>query len=126
MDFDTVRTLALTFPGVEESTMYGATAFKLRGKLLSCTPTNKSAEPDSFAVRIGIDDRAELIETAPETYYVTDHYAPYPMVLVRLSRIDPAALKDLLGMAYRFVDSAKPLSKSRRRRAKPTRAKPTA
>jgi putative YjhG/YagF family dehydratase len=38
-------------------------------------------------------------------YYVTDHYVNYPTVLVRLSRIDRDSLRDLLGMAWRFVSS---------------------
>jgi len=42
---------------------------------------------------------------APETYYVTDHYRNYPMVLVRLSRIRVDELRDLLGASWRFVTS---------------------
>jgi hypothetical protein len=72
---------------------------------------NKSAEPGSLAVRIGIDQRAELVETAPDVYYFTDHYANYPMVLVRLSRIHPDALRDLLGAAWRFVTAKTPEGK---------------
>ena len=33
-------------PGVEESTSYGATSLKLRGKLIACQAINKSAEPN--------------------------------------------------------------------------------
>ena len=40
---------------------------------------------------------------SPDVYYLTDHYVNYPVVLVRLSRIHPDALRDLLGMAWRFV-----------------------
>jgi len=40
---------------------------------------------------------------APDVYYLTDHYVYYPVVLVRLSRIHPDALRDLLGVAWRFV-----------------------
>lgn len=68
---------------------------------------NKSAEPGSLGVRIDFDQRAELVATAPDVYYFTDHYANYPMVLVRLSRIHPDALRDLLAAAWRFV-TAKP------------------
>ena len=39
----------------------------------------------------------------PDVYYVTDHYVGYSAVLVRLSRINPDVLRDLLGMAYKFV-----------------------
>jgi hypothetical protein len=34
---------------------------------------------------------------------VTDHYLNYTAVLVRLSRITPDVLRDLLGMAHKFV-----------------------
>ena len=33
--------------------------------------------------------RAGLLEDAPETYYGTDHYVDYPVVLVRMSRSGP-------------------------------------
>ncbi len=108
IDFDAVRKIALELPDVEDASAYGSSAIKVRGKLLTCIPTNKSAEPDSLAVRIGIDQRAELVATAPEVYYFTDHYANYPMVLVRMSRIHPDALRDLLGAAWRFVTARTP------------------
>lgn len=101
--FDLVRKIALRLPEVEDSTAYGSPAFKVRGKLLACIAINKSAEPGSLMVRVDFDRRTELIEGAPDTYYVTDHYVNYPAVLVRLSRIEPDALQDLLGMAWSFV-----------------------
>jgi hypothetical protein len=61
------------------------------------------AEPNSLAVRVDFDDRAELLATAPDVYYVTDHYLNYTSVLVRLSRVTPDVLWDLLGMAHKFV-----------------------
>jgi len=79
------RSLAL--PGVEESTAYGAPALKVQGKLLACVPTHRSAEPGSLAVRVGFDDRAELLAAAPDVYYVTDHYLGYSAVLVHLCRL---------------------------------------
>ena len=85
--------------------MYGSPALKVRGKLLTCLPTHRSAEPDSLVVSIDFDHRAELIATAPDVYYLTDHYVNYPVVLVRLSRFHSDALPDLLGMAWRFVTS---------------------
>jgi tetratricopeptide (TPR) repeat protein len=60
-NFDTVRKIGLALPGVEESTAYGAPALKVHGKLLACVPTRRSAEPGSLAVRVGFDDRAELL-----------------------------------------------------------------
>lgn len=103
INFDTVRKIGLTFAGVEESTAYGSPALKLRGKLLACIPVHRSAEPGSLVVCVDRADRAELLAAAPEVYYVTDHYMDYDSVLVRLSRITPDVLKDLLGMAYKFA-----------------------
>ena len=105
MDWDTVRRIARRLPEVEESTAYGSPALKVRGKLLACIPTHRSAEPGSVAVRIDLERRAGLLEDAPEVYYVKDHYVNYPVVLVRLARIQPEALQELLGAAWRFVTS---------------------
>ena len=117
IDFDTVRKIGLALPGVEESTAYGSPALKIHGKLLACLPAHRSAEPGSLVVRVGFDDRAELLAAAPGVYYVTDHYLNYTSVLVRLSHVTPVVLRDLLGMAHKFVTAhAAHRSPSRNRR----------
>jgi len=117
INFDTVRKIGLALPGVEESTAYGQPALKIHGKLLACVPANRSAEPASLAVRVDFDDRAELLAADPDVYYVTDHYVGYTAVLVRLSRVSSDVLRDLLGMAYKFVTrNAAPRPRARKRR----------
>jgi len=118
INFETVRKIGLALPDVEESTAYGSPALKVRGKLLACVPAHRSAEPGSLAVRVGFDDRAELLAAAPDVYYVTDHYLNYNAVLVRLSRVTPDVLRDLLGMAHKFVtthEARRSPSRNRRR-----------
>jgi len=121
--FETVRKIASAIPGVEESTGLRGTSLKIGGKMLACPAINKSAEPNSLVVRIDFDQRAALIAEAPETYYITDHYVNYPSVLVRLSRINSDALRDLLGSACRFVSGdetrKRPAVSPKRRRASP-------
>jgi hypothetical protein len=117
--FETVRKLGLALPEVEDSTMYGKLALKVRGKLLACLAVHKSAEAESLVVRIDLEQRAGLLEEAPETYYVTDHYRNYPAVLVRLSRIPIDQLRDLLGASWRFVTS-EPKKNQRSSRAEVT------
>ena len=95
----------MALPDVEESTIHGAPSLKVRGRLLTCPALHASAEPNTLAVRIDFDQRAELMAAEPGVYYVTDHYVNYPTVLVRLSRIDRDSLRDLLGMAWRFVST---------------------
>jgi len=103
--FDVVRRLGLALPGVEEGTTYGAPALKLRGALLCCMATNKSAERGTLVVRVDDAMRDELIEADPDIYYLTPHYEHGPAVLVRLSRIHRDALGDLLEAGHRFVDA---------------------
>ena len=111
--FDLVRKFGLTLPDVEEGTTYGTPALKVRGKMFACIASHKSAEPGTLVVRMDFDQRDELIATDPSTYYLKDHYVGYACVLVRLSRVHPDALRDLLLTAWRFV------SASDRRRARP-------
>src|SRR5208282_1729158 len=103
----------------EEGGAYGVPALKVHGKLLACVPRHGSAEPGSLVVRLDFDDRAALLAEAPDVYYVTDHYVEYNSVLVRLSRITPDILRDILGMAYRFVTGSAAHRSSSRKRRKP-------
>jgi hypothetical protein len=61
------------------------------------------AEPDTLVVRVEPEARALLLEDAPEIYYLTPHHEPHPVVLVRLRRVDRAALRDLLAMSRRLT-----------------------
>lgn len=103
VDFNTVRDIGLALPDVEDNSSNGTLALKVHGKLMACTAISKSAEPNSLMVRVDFDDRAALITEEAAVYYVTDHYAPYNAVLVRLSRVKRDALQDLLRMAHKFV-----------------------
>jgi len=104
IDFDSVRSIGLSLPDVEESTTYGSPALKVRGKLLTCIPIHRSVEPDSLAVCIDFEKRSVLMASVPDTYYLTDHYRNYPFVRVRLSRIGLGELRNLLEMAWQFVN----------------------
>ena len=58
-----------------------------------------------FARQTGQRLTYELIDAEPDVYYVTDHYANFPSVLVRLSRIHRDALRDLLAMAWQTASA---------------------
>lgn len=97
--FEDVRQIALALKNVEESTSYGTPAFKLSRKLF----LRLREDGDTLVVATTFEEREELIGAEPETYYVTDHYRNYPWVLVRLSRIHPDALRDLIVRASRLA-----------------------
>ena len=64
---------------------------------------HRSAEPGTLVVRVCLEEREWLLRDAPETYYVTDYYRSYPVVLARLSRIDRDAVRDLLSVSWRLA-----------------------
>jgi hypothetical protein len=102
--FEIVRTVGLTLPDVEAATRYdGSPVLQLRGCFMAGLARHRSAEPGTLVVRVDLEQRALLLEDAPETYYVTDYYRQHPVVLVRLSRIDRDALHDVLSMSRRLT-----------------------
>ena len=116
--FNAAVAIARTLPDVEVTTAWGASALKVRGKMFACEAINKSAEPNSMVVRMDMAQRDLLIEEEPATYYLTDHYVGYPCIVVRLSRISPEALDDLIRGAHRFVSAAKPARRAARPRGR--------
>jgi hypothetical protein len=94
----TVRSLALALPGVEESISYHTPAMKVRGKLLA----RLKEDGETIVVPMTLADRATRIEAAPDMFFVTEHYAPYPYVLVRLAKATLRDLRELLQDAWRM------------------------
>ncbi len=111
--FETVREMGLALPDTAESTSYGTPALKVHGKLIA----RLREDCESLALRTDFGEREELLAADPETYYITGHYRDFPWVLVRLSRVRPDALRDLLRRAWRLAseDGKQALRKRKRR-----------
>lgn len=109
--FKTVEAIGRRLPDVEVTTTRGMPALKVRGRMFACGASHKSAEANTLVVMMDFADRDALLEDDPDTYYLKEHYVNYPCVLVRLSRVHPDALRDLVSGAHRFV-SAKARRKS--------------
>ena len=114
--FRLVESIGRTLPDVEVTTTWGQPTLKVHGRMFVCIASHKSAEPDTLVVMMDFADRDALIEEDPDTYYLKEHYVGYPCVLVRLSRVPPDALRDLLIGAHRYV--------SARRKRRPARTQP--
>jgi hypothetical protein len=68
---------------------------------------------------MSFEERARRLESRPDVYYVTEHFAGYPAVLVRLSRIDRPELRDILTAAWQHAmqrqAAPKPRPRNKRR-----------
>lgn len=98
--FARVVAIASRFPGVEESRSYGTPAIKVKRKLLARL---RSEAEGGLAIVCDFVDREMLLQAAPETFYITDHYADWPMVLINLDTVRWDAMPDILERAWRSV-----------------------
>lgn len=103
VSFDVVREIGAELPDVKATADKLGAALKLRGEILACTAIHKSADPASLMVRLGFERRDALVAENPDAFYLTGHYEPYPVVLVRLSRVGRPYLSALLKEAWEFV-----------------------
>lgn len=94
-----IRRIALALPEAEETTSYGTPAFKVRDKLFA----RLREEGDILVVKCDMDEREALIQSEPDTYFVTPHYQNYPYILVRMKEIDLEALREVLTDAWRIA-----------------------
>jgi hypothetical protein len=115
--FDVVKRVGLVLPHVEAATRYdGSPVLKVAGVFMAGLATHASAEPNTLVVRADLDEREGFIEDAPDTYYLTDYYRRYPLILVRLDRVSRDALRELLSSSHRLSLPKTRLRKSRQRR----------
>jgi hypothetical protein len=96
-DVDTLREIAMNFPGVEEGTSYGTLGYRVSKKLIC----RMKEDGESLAIRMEVGEREILVEGEPDVFYFTEHYRNYPMVLVRLPKVHPDELKRIFGNAWR-------------------------
>jgi hypothetical protein len=50
---------------------------------------------------IDVLEREALMQSDPETYFITPHYEDYPAMLIHLERVDPEELRELLIESWR-------------------------
>ncbi|MFI5159880.1 MAG: MmcQ/YjbR family DNA-binding protein [Sphingobacteriales bacterium] len=82
-------------PSVTEGISHGTPGFYVQKKMLARLWENGEV----LVVRT--DERDKWIKTDPDTFFFTDHYRNYPTVLVKLERVEPAVLEQLLLEAWK-------------------------
>lgn len=95
---DDVRGVCLALPGVTERLSWGRPTWFAR--------TLMARMWDDEVLTVKTSEREALASAEPDTYFWTDHHDRSPLlVLVRLDRVDPADLEDLLQESYRIAST---------------------
>jgi hypothetical protein len=100
--FDDAREIGAQLPDVKVTSDRMGVALKIGREILACTAIHKSAEQGTLMVRLGTARRDALMSENPKAFYLTPHYEPYPVVLVRLTQVGRAHLRALLQDAWEF------------------------
>lgn len=97
-DFDRMLRLCQEagLPRVTAGTSYGAPALRARDKAFATLK-----EKGCMVLNCGHEQKAFLLEMAPETYWVTDHFRNWPGLMVRLDMISDHELQGRLIEAWK-------------------------
>ena len=86
MNFEDVRQIALTFPGSEEYIQFGRPALRVGKHFLASIA---KIDKDTLVLKVPDPlDREIRLAANPALYYLTDHYASFDALLIRLPRSD--------------------------------------
>src|SRR5918998_3503201 len=109
--WDDVARIALELPETEEVLSRGLRQWKVRGRHFAWErPLRKAdlaalgaAAPDGPILGASVEHlvaKEALLADAPDVYFTTPHFDGYPAVLVRLERIAPDDLEELVTEAW--------------------------
>ena len=96
--FETVLSVALALPGVEEGVYHGTAAFYVRRKLI----VRLREDGETLVIAFPKDERALLIDGQPDVFSLTDHYLKYDYVLLHILAADEDLLRRMIENAWRM------------------------
>lgn len=76
----TLRNLAARLPGSREESSYGTPGFKVGKKLFA----RMHQKEEAIVILLNsVEEQANLIDSNPDIFYITDHYIGHAAILVR-------------------------------------------
>jgi hypothetical protein len=98
-DWADVVAAGRSLPEVEESTWFRTPCLRVRKKSFC----RMKEDGETLVVRVvDLEDKEALLRSDPEVFFTTPHYDGWPYVLVRLARVDPGQLGELIEDAWRL------------------------
>ncbi len=122
LSWDAAVAYALTLPDTALATAYGKPAVKLATNGRAVLATGHEPQ-EAFCLLLDRDTVAMLVETDPETFFQTPHYAGWDAVLVRYTTRDPERVRAMIALARDQAAAKKPVRPRAKAPRKPS-AKP--
>jgi hypothetical protein len=99
MSGDEARALALSFPETVEKETWGHPTFRVRDKMFMAMDEAGTG----VTVKASKEAQAALVGSEPETFSVPAYVGQHGWVAVRLDRVDPQELTELVEEAWRMT-----------------------
>lgn len=95
-----IRKIALALPNALERASYGGCpSWRTDKRMFAWIRT----APDALVVWVdSLDAKEILLEHEPEIFFTTSHYDGYPMLLVRLDKLDAKRARSLIEESHRL------------------------
>ena len=98
--WDDVVRIGSAFPGDGGGHLVRHPGAQVGGKGGMC---RLRTDPDALVMRVAdMGEREALLQGQPEAFFTTPHYDGYPYVLIRLDKVDPQELAELIEEAWRI------------------------
>lgn len=94
--WEEVEAFALSLPGTDRGTSWRVPAVKVGPKAFVST----GHEAGSFHVRCPHGEKTVLLETGPNSFWQTPHYANWPGLLARYDATDPDRVRIVVERAW--------------------------
>jgi hypothetical protein len=94
---DEVRRVALSFPEAVEKETWGHPTFRVRDKMFAAMDEAGT----SMSLKAAREAQAALVGSEPETFFVPSYVGQHGWVGVRLERVDPEEMGELIEDAWR-------------------------
>jgi len=94
-----LRALALDLPGAEERETWGHPTFRVRDKIFASM--SEGDDGATATVKATPEEQEALVGGDPQTYGVASHVGRFGWTTIRLDRVDPDELRELVVEAWR-------------------------
>jgi hypothetical protein len=103
-DFEQVRKIALTYPGVVDAVSHNDTpSLKVEKKFMS--RLHESGE--FIPIHLDFELREKYLEEYPDIFHLPQHYVNYPYICMWVNKVNTKLLKEIIELSWRGLAGKK-------------------